>query len=86
MTYINFFPGNVDASREISIGVNAVYAVEDVIDLADAMIRGLTCSAPVEGAKDALEDGSIWGDLCEQHGEAVEEVLGELHDLLRYSA
>jgi hypothetical protein len=86
MTYINFFPGNVDASRKISIGANAVYAVEDVIDLVDAIIRGFTCSAPVEGAKDALEDGSIWGDFCHLHGEVVEEVLEELHDLLRYSA
>lgn len=86
MTYINFFPGNVDAARELSIAANPDYAVEDVIDMAEAMIRGFACSAPVEGAKDALEDGSIWGDLCKQHGEAVEEVLGELHVLLRYSA
>ncbi|MNC03810.1 hypothetical protein D3C87_1850870 [compost metagenome] len=83
MSYINFFPGNANAPREINIRSQPAYGGEDVIDLVDAMIRGQTSSAPVEGAKAALEDGEIWGYLGEQHGEAaVQEVLEELHDFL----
>lgn len=47
------------------------------------MVVGCTSSAPVEGAKAALEDGSLWGNLCSKHGdEAVQDALEELHALL----
>ncbi|MNF05516.1 hypothetical protein D3C80_2052630 [compost metagenome] len=59
--------------------------MEDVTDLVDAMIRGLTSSAPVGGALDALEDGSIWSDLSDLHGEALQEAVEELHGFLRSS-
>lgn len=83
MTYINFFPGNTRDSREVSITPDAAYGQEDIVGLVDSMLSGCTSSAPVDGARFALEDGSIWGDLCAKHGEeAVQGALEELHDLL----
>lgn len=87
MNYINFFPGNTRDSRELSVHEHAAYALDDVVDLVDNMIAGCTSSAPIDGAKVALEDGSVWGDLCAKHGEAnVQAALEELHELLTREA
>lgn len=81
--YINFFPGDTREEREISINDNAAYGMGDIIELVDSIIVGCTGSADVAGAKEALEDGSIWGDLCAKHGDdAVQDALEELHALL----
>ncbi len=87
MTYINFFPGNTRDERELSVNEVDAYGVEDIIGLVDSMIKGCTSSAPAEGALAALEDGSLWGELCAEHGDdAVQGALEELHDLLTNEA
>lgn len=83
MNYINFFPGNTRDSRSVSINADAFYGLDDLVGLVDSMLAGSTSSAPVDGAKAALEDGSIWGDLSATYGdETVQAALEELHNLL----
>ena len=83
MSYINFFPGDTREAREISISDIEAYGKDDIVGLVDSMIVGSTSSAPVDGVKAALEDGSLWADLCAKHGDdAVQGALEELHALL----
>ena len=85
--YINFFPGTTREARSLSTSGEAAYGAQDITGLVDSMIVGCTGSVHLDGVKDALEDGSIWGNLCEKHGEeAVQAVLEELHDLVTQKA
>lgn len=82
--YINFFPGNMRDARDLTLSeVMAYYDAGDIAEFVDSMIVGCTASISTDGVKGALEDGSIWGDLCAKYGdEAVQEALEELHALL----
>lgn len=81
--FVNFFPGSVRDSRELSLDTHAAYGVEDIEGFVDSILVGCTSSAPTDGALAALEDGSVWGYLCDKHGEvAAREALEELHALL----
>ena len=51
------------------------YANSDVIGLADDILGYQPGSCPLEGAKDALEDGSLWQDFDAQ-------LLELLHDAI----
>jgi len=83
MQYINFFPGDTREAREVSVSDVEAYGKTDITGLVDSMIVGCTASAPVDGAKAALEDGAIWADLCAKHGDdAVQGALEELHSIL----
>jgi hypothetical protein len=83
MNYINFYPGTTREERELSLDADEAYGADDIVGLVDSMIKGSTSSAPVEGARAALEDGSLWSELCNEHGDtAVQEALEELHSLL----
>lgn len=82
-TYINFFPGSTSDERSLSIDDTEAYGHEDIVGLVDSMIVGCTSSAPTEGARDAVRDGSLWGDLCAKHGDdMVRGTLEELDALL----
>ena len=85
-TYINFFPGSIRDERELSLNDEVHYCFHDIIALVYAMIMGCTCSAPVDGALAALEDGSIWGDLVAKHGDAVQGAIEEVHALISAQA
>ncbi len=81
--YINFFPGSVRDERELTITDDAAYGLYAIDDLVDAIIGGSTCSTVLDGVKGALEDGSLWADLCRKHGDgAVQDALEELHGLV----
>lgn len=81
--YINSYPGNTCNVNKISVSAGAAYNIEDVFGLVESMIVGDMSSAPLEGALMALEDGSIWSDLCAKHGDvSVQYALEELHELL----
>lgn len=83
-TYINFFPGSTRKEKKFFFSDDPAYGIEDITGFADSVLQGCTSSAPVEGAKAALEDGSIWGDLCAAHGDdLVQGVLEELHDVIK---
>lgn len=80
---INFYPGSMRDSRELSIDTVAAYSDYGIVELVDSMIVGTTASADFDGALAAVEDGALWADLCAKHGDdAVQEALEELHALL----
>ena len=71
------------AERELSITESPAYASEEVTGFVDSMLRGCTSSVSTDGLRDALEDGSIWGWLCESFGDdEVQGALDEIHALL----
>ena len=81
--FINFFPGHSGQSREISIDEEAAYGLTDIFGLVDSMLSGCTASTNTHGVQEALEDGSLWAELCVKYGDsAVQETLEELHATL----
>ena len=53
------------------------YANSDVVGLVDDIIAERAGSCPLEGAKEALEDGAAW-----QGSDATPELLEQLHALI----
>lgn len=55
----------------------------DIVDFVLLMIIGRTAGTRIKGAEDAIKDGSLWGNLCEEYGyDLVRIVLEELHELM----
>ena len=52
------------------------YANDDVVELVDDMVAGRPGNCPLEGAKDALEDGSLWND-------EDEHIINQIHNLIQ---
>lgn len=50
------------------------YANSDVTGLIDDILAGRHGNCPLDGAKDALEDGALW-----QGSNATQEILEEIH-------
>lgn len=74
------------ASREeqdLFIDHQPYYVLVDALELIEAMILGHKVSASTVGLSDALEDGSLWGDLCLRHGDqAIQQALEDVHCLI----
>jgi len=72
---------NYDVNRGLSINSYrhpSATMSKDVAELVDDIIADQNGCCPLEGAKDALEDGSVW-----QGSDATHELLEELHALIR---
>jgi len=54
---------------------DAEYLQADVTGLVDNMMDGHDGCCPLEGAKDALEDGSLWKDEHQESLEAIHALL-----------
>ncbi len=85
-TYINFFPGDMNTPRSLTINNEPEWAIEDLPGLMESIVMGCTSSCAVEDRKAmvaALEDGdllrALFGDnnLIE-----VQDAVEELHALL----
>lgn len=58
------------------------YYNSDILGLIEDIIFGGAGSCPLDGAKDALEDGAALAGLCEEYGdEVVQLVVEELYFL-----
>ena len=62
---MNFFI-NYDPQIGVTIATHRkpdAVAVDDVIVLVDYVLSEQSCCCPLDGSKDALEDGSLWNNI-----------------------
>ena len=80
--FINFYNTTQDVSIN-SYRTARGYANSDVLGLIEDIIEGRRGSCPLDGAKDALEDGECLADLREKHGDdTVQNVVERLHAMI----
>lgn len=86
MKYLNFFPGNVNRPRKLSINGIAGYQVEDVESFIEHVITDNRATLEVfdgDKVRRALLDGSPWHPLVICYGaEQVEEAIREICEVL----
>lgn len=76
---MNYFI-NYDPNTGISINTYRQtngYANDDVVELVADIVAGRPGCCPLEGAKDALEDGSLWNDKDQEAIEAIHNLIQE---------
>ena len=80
--FINFYHITEDSSIN-SFRTADGYANSDALGLIEDIIEGRSGSCPLDGAKDAMEDGECLAELCEKHGDnTVQNVVEGLHFLI----
>lgn len=70
MRYINFYPGNMQEDFSLTVDETPAYGMAvDLVDFIECMTV-LNCSItyPVEGVKDALNDGEFLGRIVNNVG------------------
>jgi hypothetical protein len=78
MKYFINFNVNTGISIDTYRGASG-YANSDVAGLVDDIVNGVDGNCPLEGAKEALEDGAVWSNSA-----ATPDVLELLHGTITH--